>query len=352
VVSCGGVIGTFGRVEKAIKVLNKRGVFIDKLLIVIVNYRTANLVVDCLNSLALERERGADFTVVVVDNASEDGSVEVISKSIEVNKLSSFVSLVDLNYNGGFSAGNNTAIRDALAQNEPPQYIMLLNPDTVVLEGALLELTCFMDANPDVGIAGSSLETLDGTLDCAAHRFHSPVSELLRGAQFGLLSRLFEKYIVSPPFMPVAHECDWVSGASFFIRSDVFDSTGLFDDGYFLYFEEVDFCWRAKENDWAVWSVPDARIIHLEGQATGITQIHKRRSNYWFESRRRFFINAYGVHGLFLADLLWAFGRFSYFIRIIVQRKTDNEPKMIAVDLLWGDFKAMIKAGLKVVRGE
>jgi len=305
-----------------------------------------------LNSLALERERGAEFTAVVVDNASRDGSVEVINKSIEVNKLSSFVSLVGLNHNGGFSAGNNEAIREALAQSERPEYIMLLNPDTVVLEGALTELTSFMDENQDVGIAGSSLETPDGTLDCAAHRFHSPLSELLRGAQLGILSRLFEKYIVSPPFTPITHECDWVSGASFFIRSEVFNSTGLLDDSYFLYFEEVDFCWRAKENGWAVWSVPDARIIHLEGQATGITKIHKRRSSYWFDSRRRFFINAYGVHGLFLADLLWALGRFSYFIRMIVQKKTNNEPKMIAIDLLWGDFKSMIKAGIKVVKSE
>jgi len=325
---------------------------INKLLIVIVNYRTASLVVDCLKSLSLERKGGANFTVVVVDNASNDGSVEEISRSIELNKLSDFVSLVDLNYNGGFSAGNNVAIREALGQNKPPEYIMLLNPDTVVLEGALLQMICFMDANPSAGIAGSSLETLDGTLDCAAHRFHSPVSELLRGAQLGLLSRLFEKYIVSPPFISVPHECDWVSGASFFIRSEVFNSTGVLDEEYFLYFEEVDFCWRAKEHGWAVWAVPDARIIHLEGQATGITKIHKRRSNYWFESRRRFFINAYGVHGLFLADLLWALGRFSYFIRILVQRKINNEPKMIAIDLLWGDFKAMIKSGLKVVRGE
>lgn len=316
------------------------------------NYRTANLVVDCLNSLALERERGADFTVVVVDNASADGSVEVISKSIEVNKLSNFISLVGLNYNGGFSAGNNAAIRDALAQNESPEYIMLLNPDTVVLEGALLELTRFMDANPNVGIAGSSLETLDGTLDCAAHRFHSPVSELLRGAQLGLLSRFFEKYTVSPAFVKIPHECDWVSGASFVIRREVFDSIGLFDENYFLYFEEVDFCWRAKKKGWTVWSVPSARIIHLEGQATGITKIHTRRNNYWFESRRRFFINAYGVTGLFVADLLWSFGRFSNFIRIIIQGKINKEPKMIALDLLWGDIKAFVKAGSKVIKGE
>ena len=154
----------------------------------------------------------------------------------------------------------------------------------------------------------------------------------------------------------ISRECDWVSGACMAIRREVLDAIGPFDEGFFLYYEEVDFCRRARRAGWSCWLAADARVMHLEGAATGIKTAGQRRPPYWFASRRRFFVKAYGIGGLVLADLLWALGRTSLVLRRALglggRGNQAHEPSRMTSDLLLGDVRAALGGELvRIARG-
>ncbi|MEL6795954.1 MAG: glycosyltransferase, partial [Planctomycetota bacterium] len=123
--------------------------------IVIVNYRTAGLVVECLRSLAVELESGDDFGVVVVDNASGDGSLDVLREAVESHGWSAWCEVIDAGRNGGFAFGNNVGARCVLSWDRPAEAVHFLNPDTYVRPGAVRALTDFLASHPEVGIVGS-----------------------------------------------------------------------------------------------------------------------------------------------------------------------------------------------------
>lgn len=260
--------------------------------IIIVNYRTSKLIIDCLSSLHKERSIFCCFNVVVVDNSSGDNSIQYLTDEIAKREWNTWVSLLALNKNGGFAYGNNRAIEKILASTQVPDYLWLLNPDTVVHTGACKCLVEFLETHPDVGIAGSRLEDGDGTVLISAFRDHSVMGEFLAGMRLGFLDALCSRWLVA--FLSVStgpYRTDWVSGASMMVRREVFEQVGLLDEEYFMYYEEVDFCLRARKVDWQCWHVPQSRVIHLVGAASGIDTRKKssRRPSYWFESRRRFF---------------------------------------------------------------
>lgn len=313
--------------------------------IIIVNYKTPDLVIDCLQSLASQNEALCGGRVVVVDNASQDDSVARISQAIDNRQWAAWASVVASDRNGGFAYGNNVGIRMALDAGECPEYIWLLNPDTVVRAGAVSGLTGFLDTHPAAGIAGSLIESPEGGIECSAHRFPSARGELEGAARLGLLTSLLSSHVVSPRISGVAHECGWVSGASMMVRRSVVEHIGLMDEGFFLYYEEVDYCRRAKAAGWSIWYVPESRILHLEGAATGIRGGARRRASYWYDSRRRFFIKHTGVAGLVLADVFWAMGRLSFLLRAglrLGRRDHGQVPQRFMLDLLWGDLRALL----------
>ena len=317
----------------------------SKIYIVIVNYKTPELVFQCLESLNQQHNALNGGKVIVVDNCSGDGSAEKLDTYVQSNGWNLWVDVLSMPRNGGFAYGCNAGIRHIFALGNTVDYVMLLNPDTLVRVGAVKSLSDFMDANAHVGIAGSLLENSDGGIENSAHRFHSPMSELIEGARLGLLSRLFPQYEITPPRHEGAHQCDWVSGASMMIRRQLLDDIGLLDEAFFLYFEEVDFFYRSAKAGWKTWYVPAAKVMHVEGASTGIKST-KRRPQYWYDSRRRFFIKHHGVLGLICADTLWALGRLSFVLRRLFKLGAQGQivdPKFLAWDLLVGDVKALLK---------
>jgi GT2 family glycosyltransferase len=300
-----------------------------KLVVVMVHYRTPSLAIDGLRSLAPEIASIPGARAVVVDNASGDGSEEALAAAIERENWGEWATLVQADRNGGFAFGNNVALRSVLASSEKPEYVHLLNPDTIVRPGALTELMGFMDQHPEVGIAGSRLETLDANVHRSAFRFHNLAAEFESALQLGIVSRMLSGRIVAPPARDVPHETDWVCGASMMIRRRVFEDIGLFDEHYFLYCEETDFCLQARRAGWPCWYVPASRVVHLGGQSTGLNDTTTSMPPYWFESRRHYFEKNHGRAYLLLANLIWITGFSMGHLRRRLQNKPETgKPRM------------------------
>lgn len=307
------------------------------LLVVIVNYRTSSLTIDCLRSLVSEVQSLPGMRVAVADNASGDGSAEHIAAAIAKEGWSEWASFVPLDRNGGFAFGNNALIRPVLQSTNPPPYFLLLNPDTIVRPGALKPLVDFMDTHPDAGIAGSRLEDPDGTPQESAFRFHNILTELDFGWRTGFISKLLANWAVAPPISQEICQTDWVAGASMIVRREVFEKIGLMDEAYFMYCEEMDFCLQANKAGWSCWYVPESRVVHLVGQSSGVTDPKKppkRLPTYWFDSRRRYFIKNYGFLYTALTDVCWASGFAAWRVRRAVQGKPDRDPPNYLKDFL------------------
>ncbi|WP_404481572.1 glycosyltransferase family 2 protein [Novosphingobium sp. BL-52-GroH] len=277
--------------------------------VVIVNYRTGRLVVDCLASLAAEVAAYPATRVTVVDNASGDDSAEVITAAIAERGWADWAGLVRSPVNGGFAAGNNFAIRAALAEPSPSELFWLLNPDTRVQPGTLGRFLNFMRDTPEAGIVGSMLLLGNETPWPFAFRFPSALSELERGACCGLVSRMLKNQRVPIAMGETPERVDWVSGASMVVRRATLEATDLMDESFFLYFEETHFCRKAGQHGWACWYLPSAVVVHIAGQSTGMSEAQQSRiPRYWFESRRRYFIVNHGQGYAMLADLAWLAG--------------------------------------------
>lgn len=304
--------------------------------IALVNYGTRDLTVDCLRSLEAEIAQWPGCEVVVADNASPDGSGPQIAQAIADNGWSGWARVLQMPRNGGFSYGNNGVIREQLARAVPPDYIWLLNTDTIVRPGALGALVDFLETHPDVGFAGSRLEHPDGERQCSAFRFHSIASEFEASANIGPFTRLLKRWVVAPSLSDEAARHDWLSGASMLIRTAVFRDIGLMDEDYFLYYEETDLCRRGQQRGWSSWYVPQSRVIHLVGKSTGVTDAVgsvKRRAPYWFQSRRRYFIKHHGVMYAALADAALGAGTALAKLRKLVGGGGAQSPKLFLYDL-------------------
>jgi GT2 family glycosyltransferase len=310
--------------------------------VVTVSYKSAELTKNSLSSVFEQKTADAALNIkaIVVDNAS--GDAEVIQAFVNAQGWTDWVTVITAPKNGGFGYGNNLAFRYALA-NWEVDFFHLLNPDAVARNNAFKPLVAFMKANAKVGVVGSQLENIEGVVESSAHRFHSPINELIESARLGIISKLLHHHDLTPPIQDVPFECDWVSGASMMIRKEVLDQIGFFDENYFLYFEEVDLFYRLQKMGWQTWYVPDSRVMHIEGASTGIKLV-RRRPQYWYESRRRLFVKLYGVLGLMAADVLWLIGRVSYLTRRYFKlgaQKPNNDPKWFMFDLLYGDIKSI-----------
>ena len=305
-------------------------------LVVIVNYCTPQLTIDCLASLAADKSLPADTRVTVVDNASPDGSAVRIQSEIASRGWATWASLIAHDHNGGFSAGNNVAIRAALRAEPAPDYVWLLNSDTRVHPGAHAALVRFLENEPAAGIVGSRLEDPDGTWQCSAFRFPSLASEVNEALQFGLVQRWLANRAVVAPVGATACQVGWVAGASLLVRREVFDTIGLLDEKYFLYYEEVDFCRRAAEAGWSCWYEPASRVIHLVGQSTGVSVRTRpgRRPRYWFDSRRRYFTQHHGSRRAAMIDACWSLAYPWGHLYRRLRRRVNADPPWLWFDLL------------------
>lgn len=306
-----------------------------KLLVVIANYRVTDLTIDCLQSIASEITTVPDMHVAVCENGTGADSAERIQKAITGNGWSSWCSLTAVSTNLGFTGGNNVILRPAMQLADPPQYFLLLNADTIVRSNAIKALVDFMDQHLEVGIAGSRLEDPDGTPQRSAFRFQSPLGEFEGGLKLGVVSRLLEPWVTAPPVRQEVFETDWVSGASMMIRREVFRDIGLLDEGYYTYFDDIDFCFNARRAGWPSWYVPSSRVVHLVGQTTGVAnKQRKRQPPYLFEARRRYFLKNYNPLYAAMADAGLIIGLSLWRLRVLLTGKEDATAPFLLRDLI------------------
>lgn len=275
--------------------------------VAIVNYRSAALTLKCLESLRDEMAHMGRTRCVVVENAS--GDAEALAAGIRDLGFEDWVSLDVAPRNGGFAYGNNRVLRPHLERPEAerPRYFWLLNPDCEIEPGAGRALLDFMEPRPNVGIAGSRFTDADGEDFPHAYRFPNLLSELDDGLKFGPVARLLSEHRVLQNMGSEPTRIDWMPGASLMIRRQVFETVGLMDEGYFLYYEETDLCLAAARAGWQSWHVPSSRVMHIAGGSTGLVMGRARSRRlppYWFESRRRYLTKNHGASYAALADVL------------------------------------------------
>lgn len=301
----------------------------------IVSYKSAHLTVNCLESIQSDRanSNGINIKVVVVDNDS--GDTPVIQTAVNNNHWQDWVTVLTAPKNGGFAYGNNFAFQYAFTHGKV-DYFHLLNPDTQILPGAIVNLVKFLQENDGVGIAGSSFDNKDGSLWPIAFRFPSFISEFESGVNLGVLSNLLKPWVVAVVMEQNPQAIDWIAGASMMMRKNLVEQLRGFDESYFLYYEETDFCLRAKRSGYSTWYVPASRVMHIAGQSTKVTvrdDKPKRLPDYWFESRRRYYLANHGLLYALLTDTASLLGNVLGKIKRILTRKTHQEQPYYVTDI-------------------
>ncbi len=305
----------------------------ERVLAVIVNYQTTEVAKRCLASLAREKVAVPNLEVAVVENASGDDSAVRLRDELETLGISSWARVIESEANLGFAGGNNLALREALGDAATHDAFLLVNPDVELYPGALHELLRVQASEPRAALVGPATELRRGTLAPNAFRYPCIWNAFSGGIQLGIVHRLLSKWDPRVPPQPHDHEADWISGGCMLIRRGVLEDVGLFDEGFFLYFEEVDLCLRARAAGHVCWYAHDARIYHEAGAATGMGHEHrrtKRMPRWWFHSRRHYMKKHHGLFYLLLCDLAFLSGRLTKrLIQLLTLRRTEDPERFL-----------------------
>lgn len=283
--------------------------------LVIVNWNVRELLGDCLEAVYASaggtldgdgRLRLGDYTVEVwvVDNASADGSAEMVRARF------SQVELIESGGNLGFTAGNNLALRRCKGR-----YVLLLNPDTRVAPDALAVLLHYMEAHPETGVVGPQLRYGDGTLQSSRRRFPTLAMALMESTlleQWFPGNRWARAYHLDDRSPEMEQEVDWLTGACLLVRAEVLRSVGLLDERFFMYSEELDWCRRIAAAGWRIVYLPQAVVMHYEGRSS--SQVAARRQ-FHFDSSKVLYFRLH--HGRLPAELLRLFLLGTYMIQLV-----------------------------------
>ena len=276
-----------------------------RIAVVVVNYGTANLTIAGVQSVLDRTHGGRTVSVHVLDNASPGDDAAQFAAAHEARGWGGRVVLRAETTNHGFGGGCNHLIEPLLSRGaEAPDAVMLLNPDAQLAGEAVDALASALEADPQAGFAGAGIALPDGRPVTAAFRFPSVASEFADTLAFGPVTRRFGDRVVALPPNHPGGPVDWVAGAAVMIRAATLRETGLFDPAFFLYYEEVDLMRRAALMGWRTLYVPEARVVHAEGAASGIRssdRVVPRRPAYHYRSWALYHRKARGRWGGLLA---------------------------------------------------
>lgn len=251
-----------------------------KLSVIIVNFNTFPFTYECLRSLLASNISEMNYEIIIVDNASRDNSISRLKRYFPSVKY-----LVNKE-NIGFARANNLALKRAEGE-----YVLFLNPDTVVEKNTIRETVKYMDHHPEVGIATCAVYLADGGLDDACHRgFPTPWNSMCYFSGLAAMfpnSKFLNGYHLGYAGMDKIHEIDSAVGAYMCIRKKVCTQLKGLDEDFFWYGEDIDFCYRAKNAGWKIMFLPDIRITHYKGVSSGIKKHSVKLSTADDTVRRR-----------------------------------------------------------------
>lgn len=308
-----------------------------RITISIINFRTAQMTIDCVRSVLDDLARtgaGLNGQVVVVDNRSDDGSAEEIQDWIAAQQPAVPVTLVRSAQNSGYSGGHNQGISAA-----PADYVLILNSDALLKPGFFAAMMETARARPQAGLIVPRLEGEDGAAQVNCFRFAGPASEFMRGAMSGPVTRLLKRHEVALDADPADDQIEWASFACILLNGQMIRQIGLMDEGYFLYFEDAEYCLRARRAGWQIVRQPAAVAIHFRGGSgpvKALARANKRAPEYYYRSRSRFLTQAHGRAGLIAANLAWHGGRALAQLRRLAGKRPYPAAEQEAGDLWIG----------------
>ena len=274
--------------------------------VVIVSWNVRELLKRCLSSLRREMTNSGQpqdgrlenfpppSEIWVVDNASTDGTVEMLRAEFPQ------VHVIANSENVGFTRGNNQALAQARGR-----YLFLLNPDTELHPGALQVLRDYLDVHPRVGLIGPRLFYGDGTTQSSRRRFPTLATAFFESTklqQWFPRNRILSRYYMLDTSDDATQSVDWVNGSAMFVRRELYEQIGGLDEAFFMYSEELDWCYRARQAGWEVVYLPAAQITHYEGKSS--EQAVAQRDIYFHSSKVQFFRK---YRGRWVAAFLRAF---------------------------------------------
>lgn len=263
--------------------------------IIMINYNTKDLLINCLNSI-FNNFKNNSYEVIVVDNASSDGSAEFIKNSLPS------IFLIENEENKGFGQANNQA-----AKISTGDILFFLNPDTLIKENIFQKIIDIFEKNPSIGIVAPRLILPDGQLQPWAYGYEEGPLELIRNK--------FKKAPLNYKQNDLPFEADWVSGAALAIKRDVFNKIEGFDTNFFMYFEDRDLCYRVKKIGYKILVLPEIKVIHFGGKS--LTK-NKERKKIYYQAQNYYWKKHYG----YLKSIFWRLVRWPYKIYRLI--KEDN----------------------------
>ena len=270
--------------------------------VVIVNWNVRELLRRCLLSLGESSSETPLLTeVVVVDCASSDGSAEMVRREFP------WVRLIASEENLGYARGGNLGARQTTGR-----YLLLLNPDTEVVGDALATMVRYLDEHPAVGAVGPQLRYPDGTLQSSRRRFPTLATAFCESTllhQWFPSNPVARRYYLDDHPADVPQPVDWLVGAALMIRRETWQQVGPLDEGFFMYFEELDWCRRCRAAGWEIHYLPTAQVIHHEGKSS--EQVVAARTIRFQRSKIRYFRKYYGA-GWGLVIRLFLLGTFAF----------------------------------------
>ena len=317
------------------------------LLTVVLNYKTPDMTLRSIDAArkAIEEIAGE---IIVVDNDSQDGSFEAISAHVQEHgwDQGNRVRVVQSGHNGGFGAGNNVGIRAGLSDGKRPDYVYILNSDAFPAPNAIRILLDHLETTPEAGFAGSYIFGDDNVSHLTSFRFPSIASEFESSINFSPVTRLFKNRIVPIPIPSKTRPVDWLAGASLMMRQGVLDEIGLFDEQFFLYFEETDLCLRAAQAGYRTDYVRTSEVMHIGSVSTGMKNWN-RVPDYWFDSRLHYFVKNHGAFYAASATCVHLTGGFLHWLRCLITRKRSGVPPHFLRTLAWHDVSACLRGPLR-----
>lgn len=275
--------------------------------VVIVSYNTSDLLNNCLSSIEAWLEANSHTgEIIVVDNASTDGTASMIQRRFPD------VTLIQNRHNSGFAAANNQGMRAASGR-----HICLLNPDTTILGDAFGQLADYLDANPGVGLIGPRLMYPDGTVQPSRRRFPTRLTGYLESTiiqDYWPDNKVVRRYYLADKPNDQTQTVDWLVGACLMVRREAIASAGLLDERYFMYSEEIEWCYRLKQYGWSIVYLPSAAVVHHEGassrQNVPQRQIHFDSSKVLLYRQLFGKVSAWSLHVFLL---------MTYLVRIVIE---------------------------------